>query len=76
VGYQALRSAQRPIDRYKVATSAASLLNRPYRLTAQGHEVPHDLLVDFGPAEAASEAEFTTRAHFHLLYPSDRLEIL
>ncbi len=48
-----------------------------YRLTGQGHEVLHDLLVDFGPAQAASEAEFKTRvAHFHLLDPPDRLEIL
>jgi DNA-binding PadR family transcriptional regulator len=48
-----------------------------YRLTGQGHEVLHDLLVDFGPAEAASEAEFKTRvAHFHLIDPTDRLAIL
>ena len=48
-----------------------------YRLTGQGQEVLNDLLVDFGPAEAASEAEFKTRvAHFHLIEPADRLAIL
>jgi DNA-binding PadR family transcriptional regulator len=48
-----------------------------YRLTGPGHEVLHDLLVDFGPAEAASEAEFKTRvAHFHLIGQPDRLAIL
>jgi DNA-binding PadR family transcriptional regulator len=48
-----------------------------YRLTGPGHEVLHDLLVDFGAAEAASEAEFKTRvAHFHLIDPPDRLAIL
>jgi DNA-binding PadR family transcriptional regulator len=48
-----------------------------YRMTEQGHEVLHELLVDFGPAEAVSEAEFKTRvAHFHLLDTGERLEIL
>jgi DNA-binding PadR family transcriptional regulator len=48
-----------------------------YRVTGQGAEVLHDLLVDFGAAEAASEAEFKTRvAHFHLIDPPDRLAIL
>ena len=48
-----------------------------YRLTERGREVLLDLLRDFGPGEATSEAEFHTRvAFFHLLAPEERLEIL
>jgi DNA-binding PadR family transcriptional regulator len=48
-----------------------------YRLTERGEEVLHDLLADFGPAEAASDAEFKTRvAFFDLLDTEERLAIL
>ncbi len=48
-----------------------------YRLNGRGEEVLHDLLVDFGRAQAASDSEFNTRvAFFDLLDTDERLAIL
>jgi DNA-binding PadR family transcriptional regulator len=48
-----------------------------YRLTEQGVELLHSYLCEFTPEQAASHAEFLTRAaFFDYLTPEERLKIL